>query len=117
MSEHYMNGRNKESSRASRRRWYHRNKQHAIAIIKEREAEIRQWFREYKTHLKCAKCVEDHPACLDFHHRDPTQKDISLSKAPGLGWSVERILQEIEKCDVLCSNCHRKYHWECGANG
>jgi hypothetical protein len=57
------------------------------------------------------RCGESHPATLDFHHRDPNEKDFLLSSAARNGWGKERILREIEKCDVICSNCHRKEHW------
>ena len=57
-------------------------------------------------------CDESHPACLDFHHRDPREKVMILSKVTNQrGWSIERILAEIAKCEVICANCHRKEHW------
>jgi hypothetical protein len=49
---------------------------------------------------------------LEFHHREPKLKEIVVSKALDWGWSIERILNEIAKCDVLCANCHRKQHWK-----
>lgn len=61
---------------------------------------------------KCSRCEESHPACLEFHHRDVATKLASISDAVWrLGWSYQRILDEIEKCDVVCVNCHRKEHW------
>lgn len=62
---------------------------------------------------KCAKCPEIHPAALQFHHLDPLMKSFNLSsktlvtpnKYP---WSV--IEAEIEKCELLCGNCHAKIH-------
>jgi len=73
--------------------------------------ELREWFRQFKSTLQCAICGEDHPACLDFHHNDPSQKELSLGHLPGLGWSKERILGEVAKCVVLYANCHRKLHY------
>jgi hypothetical protein len=70
------------------------------------------WLREYKRTLACGMCRENHPACLDFHHRDPTQKDFRISALGCMGWSKERVLAEIAKCDVLCANCHRKLHYD-----
>jgi len=46
---------------------------------------------------------------LDFHHIDPTQKDFQLSQGERYGW--EKVQSEIEKCIVLCSNCHRDFHY------
>jgi hypothetical protein len=68
------------------------------------------WFAELKVQLACSRCGEDHPACLQFHHRDPKAKDVSVANAVRRGWSRERILRELAKCDVLCANCHFKHH-------
>lgn len=52
-------------------------------------------------------CQESHPPyVMDFDHLDPTQKEFDLSN--GAGYSLKRILAEIAKCEVVCSNCHRK---------
>jgi hypothetical protein len=58
----------------------------------------------------CARCGEDHPACIVFHHRDPSEKEISIADAMRLGYGRTRILAEIAKCEVLCANCHTKHH-------
>ena len=76
------------------------------------QAGNRKWFDEYKSQLRCERCLETHPACLEFHHREPKKKEIVVSKALDWGWSIERILTEIAKCDVVCANCHRKLHWK-----
>lgn len=70
-----------------------------------------RWLAEYKSHCACKHCGETHPACLQFHHRDPSMKDFSISNAVGWGWSIARIEAEIAKCDVLCGNCHAKIHY------
>ena len=51
------------------------------------------------------KCV----AALEFHHTDPSQKDFEISKR----WSMtdERIKAEIDKCVLICSNCHAEVHY------
>ena len=79
---------------------------------KRRHIEIREWFVEYKSHLKCERCPESHHSCLDFHHEDPNEKEITISRAIASRWSKDRIIKEIEKCSVLCANCHRKLHNE-----
>lgn len=70
------------------------------------------WYRKWKASLFCILCGEDHPACLDFHHREPSNKSFNVSQGPNSRYSVSRILEEAEKCDVLCSNCHRKETWQ-----
>ena len=81
------------------------------AQVRERQDSITKWFKEYKLSLKCEICGESHPACLDFHHRDPEEKDIEIARAVNRGRSIEKIKQEIDKCQVLCANCHRKLHY------
>lgn len=61
---------------------------------------------------KCAICggvFED--CCYDFHHLDPSKKDFTISECNTNGaksWLLLR--EEIKKCAILCSNCHRLYH-------
>lgn len=57
---------------------------------------------------KCQLC--GYNRCLDaleFHHIDPSQKEFSICDYV----SFERFLKEIEKCQLLCANCHREEHW------
>lgn len=54
----------------------------------------------------CSVCSEKEPACLDFHHLHG--KDLPVSAM--LGMKDERVRNEISKCIILCSNCHRKLH-------
>ena len=91
--------------------WYEKNKNKRIAQIHVRQKELSLWLQEYKSNLKCEKCPESHPFVLDFHHIDSSKKDVDISRAINRGWSKERILKEISKCQILCSNCHRKLHW------
>lgn len=66
-----------------------------------------QFLRE---NLSCEKCNENHPACLDFHHVDQKTKTSSIAQMQGSGKSIDLIIKEIQKCIVICSNCHRKEH-------
>lgn len=57
----------------------------------------------------CGRCGEKDPACLDFHHRNgKADKEGHIGEFRKFG--TQRLLAEIAKCDVLCANCHRKYH-------
>ena len=49
---------------------------------------------------------------FDFHHRDPSEKlfTLKISNLTDKPWSA--VLKEVEKCEMLCANCHRKVHWE-----
>lgn len=77
-----------------------------------RRATIKEWYKEYKSNLKCKKCGENHPACLEFHHEDSSTKDKEISKMVHNSVSPDKILKETLKCTVLCSNCHRKLHYD-----
>lgn len=90
--------------------WYLKNKNKLLEKQREFRRKARDTFTEYKRSLKCEKCGESDPVCLDFHHRDPTQKEIGISDAVNSKWTLERLKKEIEKCIVVCANCHRKIH-------
>lgn len=92
-------------------RWYYRNRERDIAKKDRRRARLRRWLHEYKhDHCSCRECGESDPACLDFHHVG--DKDLGVSKMVTDGYSAERIREEIERCVVLCANCHRKEHYD-----
>lgn len=102
---------NRDRYNASWRRWYRANAKRKLAWQYRRIEEVRVWFRELKKTKVCARCGETTVECLQFHHRDPSQKVLDVS-ATIARWSRERILAEIAKCDVLCANCHLKHHWD-----
>ncbi len=100
-----------EKTKEYNRKWYQRNKARRRASNNVSRNRIREWFAEYRKPLKCTRCPESHPACLDFHHRNSDEKDIEVSNMASQGFSKQRILEEISKCDVICSNCRRKHHF------
>lgn len=112
----------RQYQRAYQRRWYQANKEKHIALVRNRGKQIKAWLREYKETRGCEVCGEPHPACLEFHHIDPQEKRFSIGRVNDyLG--VKLMRNEIAKCRLLCTNCHRKEHWHAhrakraGANG
>ena len=99
----------KEKQRECWRRWRRRNRKKDNKRVNDRKKEIKKWFRKYKENLKCNRCPENHPSCIDFHHNG--EKDFDVSFLVAKGYSKNRILEELKKCEVLCANCHRKEHW------
>lgn len=93
-----------------RREHYEKNKQKYIDKAKLKRLEYRERWKEYKKTLKCNRCEENHPACLCFHHSDPTTKEHTVSWLVVNG-SFKNLMKEIDKCEVLCANCHAKEHW------
>lgn len=102
---------NKEDKLACQRRWYRRNKEKRRKQIDKRARGIKIWFEEYRKTVKCIKCGENHPACLDFHHKENNKKR-EISAMVEDGFSIKNIKKEISKCVPLCSNCHRKEHYK-----
>lgn len=102
---------NIEDQRAYHKRWYNKNKEKRFAINRRNKVRIRNFIREFKVSLTCGECGENHPACLEFHHLDPSKKEISIANTIKNGWAIERIKKEMDKCIVLCANCHRKLHY------
>jgi hypothetical protein len=92
------------------RQHYLKNKEKYIKQAKTQRRKSTDILREIKK--KCSICDENHPATLDFHHIDPSVKEIDLARAANNGWSKNRLLKEIKKCIIVCRNCHAKIHWE-----
>lgn len=106
----------RESSRNYYKNNGERHRQYMCGKSKLRREKIRDWMRAYKSTLACVKCGEDHPATIDFHHRDPTTKTAEVSWLYSQAAGVKTLLAEIKKCDPLCSNCHRKLHYDLGSD-
>lgn len=98
-----------EQARYHREVWYPKNKKRRIVLNHKWKDDQVALFNKWKETLKCCLCDESEACALDFHHVNPEEKDIEISKARR-SWSHRRLLKEAEKCVVVCSNCHRKIH-------
>lgn len=87
---------------------YQKNKQVYVDRAIQNRKEIRKTYKAIKALQRCIVCGESDPVCIDFHHRDSSQKEYEVSRMTAI--SVKRLKQEISKCVPLCSNCHRKFH-------
>lgn len=88
--------------------WLTANKDHVRSRSnnknRRRKLEVIEHFGD-----KCHDCGQSFPPCVyDFHHLDPTKKDVNpsyaMTRRPSEMW------KELEKCVMLCSNCHRIRH-------
>jgi hypothetical protein len=82
----------------------------------------REWNEKYRTRnanfvnrvkriFGCKSCgYKKCVSALEFHHRDASKKDDSISLMVLRCSSLKRIKDEIRKCDILCANCHREFH-------
>ncbi len=78
--------------------------------VKNRRQQLKEMGVEYLGG-KCIKCGYNKCiAALEFHHRNPSEKEFNISRYQNLSWM--KILTELDKCDLLCSNCHRELHYE-----
>jgi hypothetical protein len=78
-----------------------------IKAVSKRRKRVKEMAVEHKGG-RCeicgySKCL----AALELHHRDPSQKSFSLGDR-GYTRSWEKIFLEIQKCVLLCANCHRE---------
>lgn len=100
--------------RAMRKRSYEKHREKSIASVRERTKGVRAGFQKWKATLNCVVCGEAEEACLDFHHMDPDTKEDGISSMVG-SRSNASVIEELNKCVVLCACCHRKVHkygWE-----
>ena len=65
---------------------------------------------------KCKKCGNSKDYLLDFHHRDPKEKEGELSDF-SKGYNLDKFFEELDKCDLLFANCHREFHYLHTLNG
>ena len=102
----------KECHRNYMKQHYKINKAAYVAKATRHNKEYREqafrWLLEYyKTH-PCVDCGETDPVVLEFDHRDPCEKETEVSVMVRRVLSLARIKREVAKCDVRCSNCHRR---------
>lgn len=73
---------------------------------KQKQQERLKLISDYKLQKGCERCgYREHPCALDFAHKDPKSKKFTISK--NLIRNIHMIYEEIDKCRILCSNCHR----------
>jgi len=118
-NKHYK--KNKESMNADSRKNHQENRERNNAISKKyyqanrESSKTRSVERRRKTKLNLVKqfgglCMicggEFPPCCMDFHHKDPKIKERDIGKY----MNSKKLLKEIVKCTMVCSNCHRIIH-------
>lgn len=89
------------------KRTYADRREYLIAAVAKRRRALKLRAVEYKGG-KCVMCgYSEHVGVLDFHHLDPSQKEFSIG-AKGYTRSWERLRVELDKCILVCANCHRE---------
>ena len=85
------------------------------ALKYRRGLHVVSWHRRTKIKLiaykggKCEQCgyCKNCPSAFTFHHKNPNEKDFTIARKT---WSFERLKREVDKCSLLCSNCHAETH-------
>lgn len=82
-------------------------------FMKQKYQKNKDLIGEIKSNKGCAKCGDTRSYVLDFHHIDPSTKVEKVSKIVSNHYSASNneIKNEIDKCIVLCANCHREWHY------
>lgn len=104
-----------EKRREYNRRYYHaKDKKQQIERVTRRRALMKAEINAWKAAKACLHCGEKDPVCLEFHHVDPSTKDVEPSNMiADKGWTLDSIIKYLETyCLLLCSNCHKKVHRE-----
>ena len=92
------------------RRWYQENKKEHLARVKARNKAYKQEMREFVKFLKsttpCTDCGHFYPSyVMQFDHIGD-DKIMEVSIMVSRMWSRENIQKEIDKCEIVCANCH-----------
>lgn len=113
LSEFNKNGKYSSSycrvcTKKKARRYYEDNPKYYAEKRDKLKNKRRKFVSDIKSKSGCVICKENDPVCLDFHHlRD---KEHTIAQMIGDLKNEKQIQKEIDKCVVLCSNCHRKIH-------
>ncbi|KKS42830.1 MAG: hypothetical protein UV37_C0016G0005 [Candidatus Collierbacteria bacterium GW2011_GWA1_42_60] len=108
--EHYNHC--KECLRIRGKTYYQENHERQLRLSVNRNRTRRKDQREFVSALKnlpCADCGRKYPPyVMDFDHRDKNYKHGNIGTLVSQAYfTKERLLKEIQKCDLVCSNCHR----------
>lgn len=104
-------------SKYSKKHYSHRKEYYLEKATRNRKIaryKLRRFvFDHYKTH-PCVECGENNPIVLEFDHLKEKYKGIAIMVNRAL--SLKRMQAEIEKCEVVYANCHRRrtarqLHW------
>ncbi len=91
------------------KRTYAQRRNYMISAVAKRRKKLKEMAVEFKGG-KCELCGYDRCVdALDFHHIDAKKKEFGLAKN-GLTRAWSRVLKEVQKCVLICSNCHREIH-------
>lgn len=91
--------------------WYEANKQYHVKRVRLRTNKVREEIAraiyDYLSKNPCVDCGESDPIVLEFDHVKG-EKTFSIGGYAKKAYSLKKVFDEISKCVVRCSNCHRR---------
>lgn len=91
------------------KRTYADRREYMIATVAKRRRKVKEMARTYLGG-KCSICGYNRcQEALDFHHRNESTKAFGIA-AKGYTYAWTRVQTELDKCILLCANCHREVH-------
>lgn len=84
-------------------------KEHSINTI-PKFGKSAKYVYNLKTKSQCSICSENNPHCLDYHHKDDNKIEGIGAMTRNSQYSIEDIQEEIDKCILVCNNCHKHIH-------
>ncbi len=93
----------------SKQHYQSNRSKHIEKVIKYKE-KVKSFIRQYKTEHPCTDCGKHYHFCImDFDHLDSTKKSFNIGNTEH--HTFPQVLEEIKKCELVCSNCHRFRTW------
>lgn len=94
----------KEKQKAAKRKYYLLNRELVLSKTKKYQNSRIELLNRIKT-KPCMDCgVQYNPWIMQFDHRNPQEKEFTICENKCT--NIKRLMAEVEKCDVVCSNCH-----------
>jgi GTP1/Obg family GTP-binding protein len=98
-----------EKQKYAQRQHYLDNKDIYAKKNKTYRERVRDYVKEVKESSPCLDCGEWHPYyVMEFDHLHSKEKTVSWLASKG---TMKQVIEEIKKCELVCSNCHKKRTW------
>lgn len=108
--EHYEL--NKIKTLESQKEWVKNHVEKSREYKRKYKNKNKQISKEYIRNLKIScSCGENEYIALDFHHIKESEKEYHIHTLIHHGYTLEKIKEELDKCEIICANCHRKKHF------
>lgn len=106
--EKSVDSRCKDCKKQYQRTHYEKNKPRYLKKMRDRAKSLKVLVDEFKADKPCADCKEVYPPyVMDFDHLDATNKRFCISLIVSQGRTLNILNEEMAKCELVCSNCHR----------